>query len=224
MNTPRETKFQDDLQSQLDRASRRLRESRESAGFQQKDFAQLLGLDLTTYNRYETGKIKTIPQNILMTVCEKFDLNLKWLMGFEDAEKHMIPEKDSLNVKRIPILGTIAAGLPILAQENIEDYEYVSKASNADFCLRIKGDSMINARILDGDLVYIRQQADVENGEIAAVLVDGENATLKRIYKINGTVVLRAENPNYPDKIFAKKDMREIAIIGKAVQFKSEVK
>lgn len=126
--------------------------------------------------------------------------------------------------RRIPILGTIAAGLPILAQENIEDYEYVSEDLKVDFCLKVKGDSMINARILDGDFVYIRQQSDVENGEIAAVLIDGEEATLKRVYKGDGTLVLHPGNPNYQDFVFTRKDMREVKILGKAVRFSSEVK
>lgn len=87
-----------------------------------------------------------------------------------------------------------------------------------DFCLRVKGDSMINARIINGDLVFIRQQSDVQNGEIAAVLVDGEDATLKRVHKGTGTVTLHAENPNYPDQVFTRRDMRQVSIIGKAVR------
>ena len=126
--------------------------------------------------------------------------------------------------KRIPILGTIAAGAPILAEQHIESYMYVSNNCDFDFCLKVKGDSMMNARILDGDCVFIRIQSDVENGEIAAVLVDGENATLKRVHKMNGAILLRSENPNYPDMVFQKKDHREVCIIGKAKAFMSEVR
>ena len=84
--------------------------------------------------------------------------------------------------KKLPLLGTIACGEPILAEENIEEYIDVDEEVKADFVLRCKGQSMIEARIFDGDLVYIHQQADVENGEIAAVLIDNE-ATLKKVYK-----------------------------------------
>jgi repressor LexA len=83
---------------------------------------------------------------------------------------------------------------------------------------------MINTRILDGDIVYIRKQPDVNNGEIAAVLIDNEEATLKRVYKLNGTIILRAENPNYKDIIITKKDSKDVRILGKAVFFKSEVR
>jgi repressor LexA len=83
---------------------------------------------------------------------------------------------------------------------------------------------MIGARILDGDMVYIRKQPEVENGEIAAVIIDAEEATLKRFYRLNGTVILRAENPNCSDRTFSKKDMKQVAILGKAIFFKSEVK
>lgn len=90
--------------------------------------------------------------------------------------------------------------------------------------IRVKGDSMINARIFDGDIVFIRRQPDVENGEIAAVQIDGNDATLKRVYKINGNVILRPENPIYSDMVFSKKDMKAVQILGKAVFFKSEVR
>ena len=125
-------------------------------------------------------------------------------------------------MKRLPVLGKIAAGVPILSQEDLIDYEFVSESLNADFCLKVQGDSMIGARILDGDLVYIRQQPEVETGEIAAVLIDGGEATLKRVYKLNGSIVLRSENPNYPEQIYGKKD--NVTILGKAILFKSEVR
>ncbi|HZK85708.1 MAG TPA: XRE family transcriptional regulator [Desulfosporosinus sp.] len=212
------------LIKQLDLSSKRLRSFRESSGFQQKEFAQLFDIEPSIYNRYETGKIKSIPQNILMEICNKFDLNLKWLAGVEDAEKHVVVQDASPGTKRITILGTIAAGLPIYAQEDVLGFEYVDSNLHVDFCLRVQGDSMIGARILDGDLVYIRQQSDVETGEIAAVLVDNDSATLKRIYKVNGTVVLRSENPNFPDQIYTKKDMKDVRILGKAILFKTEVR
>lgn len=83
---------------------------------------------------------------------------------------------------------------------------------------------MINARIHDGDIVYIRKQPDVENGEIAAVIIDGEEATLKRVYKLNGNVILHPENPTYKDMIFSKKDFKQVRIIGKVKYVKAEVK
>jgi len=181
---------------------------------------EYLHLSAPTISRYTTGEIAPkIPT--IQSIAEKFGVNPAWLMGTEGAPKYL---ESTSGYKKIPIVGTIAAGQPILAQQNIEGYEYADENLKVDFCLRVKGDSMTNARILDGDLVYIRQQPEVENGEIAVVIIDNEEATLKRVYKLNGSVVLRAENPNYSDKIFTKKDMKNVRILGKAILFKSEVR
>ena len=204
------------------RAAMRLKEIREASGINQKEFAELFGANKTTYNRYESGDIKTMPADLIENVSIKFDINPAWLMGFENVDKYMIHEKANQNVRRLPVLGKIAAGIPILAQEDLLDYEYVPESVKADFCLKVQGDSMIGARILDGDLVYIRQQPEVETGEIAAVLIDGQEATLKRVYLINGSIILRSENPNYPEQVYNKKD--NVTILGKAILFKSEVR
>lgn len=120
---------------------------------------------------------------------------------------------DKILKKKIPLLGTIAAGEPILAEQNIEDYVDIESAVQADFCLRVKGSSMINAGIQDGDIVFIRKQPDVEDGEIAAVLID-EEATLKRVFKFNEEVQLRAENPKF--KPITLNGDKNILILGKA--------
>ena len=128
--------------------------------------------------------------------------------------------------RKVPLLGTIACGEPILAIENVEDYVDMDADTYADFALRCKGDSMINARIFDGDIVYVRKQSSVENGEIAAVLIKGleDEATLKRVYLDNDSIRLCAENPMYKDMIFMKEKMNDVEIIGKAVAFLSAVK
>lgn len=120
----------------------------------------------------------------------------------------------------VPLLGTIACGEPILAAENIEDNVEVPENIHADFALRCKGDSMINARIHDGDIVYIRQQPAVNNGEIAAVLV-GDEATLKRVYVYEDHVVLQPENPAYEPLVYFGETMSTVRILGKAVGFTS---
>ena len=180
--------------------------------------AEYLHLSPSAISRYTsatmTPKILTIE-----AMSVKYGVNPPWLMG-ADVDKYLGAVMIS---KRVPIFGTIAAGQPILAQQNIEGYEYVPENVDVDFCLRVKGDSMTGARILDGDIVFIRKQSDVETGEIAAVMIDGE-VTLKRVYKMNGTVILRPENPNYSEQIYSKKDMKEVIILGKAVRFQSEVR
>lgn len=121
---------------------------------------------------------------------------------------------DEIN-RGIPIVGTIAAGTPILAEENIEDYFVIDNRVNAEFGLKVKGDSMINANIFDGDIVFIRQQPTLENGEIGAILLDDE-ATLKRFSKKENSVILQAENPSMTDwpRIYTDGNIR---ILGKLV-------
>lgn len=128
--------------------------------------------------------------------------------------------------KKVPLMGTIACGTPILAVENVEEYIDMDTEIHADFALRCKGDSMINARIFNGDIVYIRQQPTVENGEIAAVLIGSTEteATLKRVYHDTEKLRLCAENPQYKDIVFFQEEMNEIRILGKAVAFLSTVK
>jgi repressor LexA len=121
------------------------------------------------------------------------------------------------------LVGKIAAGTPILAQENIEGYIDLEDSIKADFCLTVEGDSMINARINDGDIVFIRQQPEVEEGEIAAVLIDGE-ATLKRFYRHENAVELRPENSTYKSMFFTSNNCTTFKILGKAVAFQSMIK
>ncbi len=203
----------------INKFSERLRILMEEHGLNTYTLAEVVYLTPATISRYLNGKMEP-KRSSIEVIASYFNVNPAWLMG-ADVDKYLESQN---NVKKIPILGTIAAGAPILAEEYIEGYEYGPTDANVDFCLRVKGDSMINARIFDGDIVYIRKQPDVKNGEIAAVIIDREEATLKRVYKIGGNVILRAENPKYKDLVFSKKDAKEIKIIGKAVFFKSEVR
>ena len=118
----------------------------------------------------------------------------------------------------VPLIGAIACGSPILAEENIEEYVDLPKHIRADFALTCRGDSMIGADIHDGDVVYIRQQAQVRSGQIAAVLIDDE-ATLKRVYLNGETVVLQPENPSYAPLVFSGPDAAALRILGLAVAF-----
>jgi repressor LexA len=168
-------------------------------------------------SRYEKG-IHEPNYYFIDLVSSVFGVTSDYMMGRSDNKYF----SDNTAQRKVPILGTIAAGLPITATENILGYEYTD--DNCDFCLKVKGDSMIGARIYDGDIVFIRKQPDIESGEIAAVIIDNEEATLKRILKVNGTVILHPENPNYKDLIFTKKDFKQVKILGKVRYFKAEVK
>jgi len=130
-----------------------------------------------------------------------------------------------IQIKKIPLLGEIACGEAIFANENRASYIATGTDIHADFCLRCKGDSMINARIHNGDIVFIREQPMVDNGEIAAVIID-DAATLKRVF-YNPEVeqlILNAENPIYPPQVYQKDELNQIRILGKAIAFQSDVK
>ncbi len=133
----------------------------------------------------------------------------------------------SIELKRFPMLGEIACGKPIFANEDRESYIMAGTDIKADFCLKAKGDSMINARICDGDIVFIRKQDIVDNGEIAAVVINNDNeATLKRFfyYAEKNMVILKSENPAFEDMIFLNDELNNFHVLGKAVAFQSDVK
>ena len=128
-----------------------------------------------------------------------------------------------LKTKKVPLLGEIACGQPIYAEEVHGEFYTTTNALNADFCLQAKGDSMINARIFDGDIVFCKYQPTVENGEIAAVIIDDE-ATLKRFYfdKDKRQITLVPENPAYQPLVFIGSDVANVRVIGKAIAFQSQ--
>jgi repressor LexA len=174
-------------------------------------------LNKGTLSRYENGLQEPLFTTV-KSLAELFNARIEYLIG-KDDNKYFGMDKVDLK-KMVPILGVIAAGSPIVANEYIEGYEHTEDTS-IDYCLRVKGDSMIGARIYDGDIVYVDKSSIVENGDIVVALVDGENATLKRYYKYGNTVILRPENPALKEMEFDIKD-KYFKIIGKikSVKFK----
>lgn len=188
-----------------------------------EDLAQAANISKATVQRYEKGDIVNVPTDKIEKLAEKLQCSPSFLMGWSEDLNHNIkyyPNLFKIKTQKIPLLGNIAAGIPIFANEEHESYVEVGSNIKADFCLKIKGDSMINARIYDGDIVFIKQQNDVEDGEIAAVIIDDE-ATLKRVYKFPGRIQLRSENPKYKPMDFYEKD--NVRIIGKAIAFQSDI-
>lgn len=195
-----------------------------------EELARAIGTSKQTIQRYESGVIGNIPSDKIEALAEALDVSPAYLMGWQStyirtAEKepcatNIIPLPTMVD---LPLLGTIACGEPILAVENVERMVSAPQGINADFALICKGDSMINARIFDGDVVYIKSQPDVDDGTIAAVLI-GEEATLKRVYKYPNKLVLRACNPVYDDLIYTDSELDGIRILGKAVAFLSAVR
>ena len=153
-----------------------------------------------------------------------------WLMGYDvpmnGETRQEWPEGITpIVTRRYPMLGEIACGQPIFASEERESYVESGTAINADFCLTCKGDSMTGARIYDGDIVFVRSQEMVENGQIAAVIIE-DAVTLKRVfyYPEKGKLVLQAENPKYEPLVYVGDELNEIRILGKAVAFQSDVR
>jgi len=168
------------------------------------------------------------PSDRLLKIAEYLGLPLSYLMtGEESFENPVISNIFPIELKRFPMLGEIACGIPKYTNEDRESYIMSGTNIDADFCLKAVGDSMTNARILDGDIVFIRKQDIVENGEIAAVVVNNESeATLKRVfyYPEKSLLILKPENPAYEDFIFQNEELNEVHILGKAIAFQSDVR
>lgn len=179
------------------------------------------GVSKSALQRYANGSTKKIPIDVIQAIASAVNVSAAWIMGWDNG----IPEGflPLPKTKTVPLLGTIACGEPILATENIEMYIKVDESIPADFALKCKGDSMINARIFDGDIVYIRQQSDVDDGEIAAVLI-GDEATLKKVHKFTNKLVLSPCNPMYDDLIYTNEQLNDVRILGKAIAFLSTVR
>lgn len=185
------------------------------AGLSQAELGKIAGVTDKAVSTWEAG-LKTPRMGAVEKMAAYFGVAKSAIL--DDTYQAAIPPGfiPVPEMKKVPLVGRIACGTPILAQENIEDYVDVPKDRHVDFCLTCSGDSMIDAGIDDGDTVYIRKQPDVENGEIAAVRI-GDEATLKRVYKYPDCIVLEAENRAYAPLRYFKEDMNNVVIEGKAV-------
>lgn len=204
----------------------RLVEALRVRGISAAELSRQLNVDEGTISNYKKGKYEP-KQRRTQAIANILNVSIEWLMGADVPmyqsynDLYSIPGINPIpKTYKRPRLGTIACGEPILAEENIEAYDDIPDNIKCDFTLICKGDSMINARINDGDIVYIKQQSQVDNGEIAAVLIDNE-ATLKRVYIYEDKVVLQPENTKYPPFVYTKEEMNNIRILGKAVGFTS---
>lgn len=196
-----------------------IRQKRLEMGLTQEQLGEMVGVNRAAINKWETGRVTNLKRETIKQLSEIFGISPAMLVEPDSTPTNVIPLP---TMRKIPLIGTIACGTPILAAENHEGDVDVPEHIHADFALRCKGDSMINARIFDGDIVYIRQQDTIESGEIAAVLIDDE-ATLKRVRLYDDHVVLEPENPQYRPFSYWNEEMNNVHILGKAIAFTSSV-
>lgn len=203
---------------------------REQKGMTQEELATKLGYkSKSSVTHIEKGR--DIPRSMVVTLADILDTTPAYLMGWEDKASDPLSELmqkfdniKPVKLKRFPMLGEIACGKPIFADEDREHYVMADMDISADFCLTAKGDSMINARIYEGDIVFIKEMPIVDNGDIAAVIIDDE-ATLKRVYYYpdDNMLQLVAENPKYKPLVYQGEELNHIRILGKAVYFMSTI-
>ena len=198
----------------------RLKELRVQKGLKQADMAKELGVERSTYAKYESGGIPLTNIDLLENLADFFGVSVDYIRGIKpSAPAKVIPIP-------VPVLGDVAAGLPLLAEENILDYEEVSPevaASGDIFGLRIKGSSM-EPRIAPGDVVIVRKQEDVDTGDTAVVLINGDSATVKKVKKETNGITLVSNNPAYDPMYFSNDDIQRlpITIIGKVIELRGK--
>ena len=206
--------------------SNNLRRLIDASGKTQKDVADAIGVSQQIMNVWARGK--AIPRmGKIQRLADYFGIEKSQLID-EQPEEPSIPSYSNifpLQRKRVPPLGEIACGEPIFCNEGRESYVEAGTDVRADFCLKARGDSMIGARILDGDVVFIQRDVELVSGQIYAVAIDDE-ATLKRVYYDEATQELRllAENPKYPTMVYTGEKLDHVHILGKAIAFQSDVK
>lgn len=202
----------------------RIRELREKAGKQQKELAIDLGVSQPTVSDWESGR-KIPSAKSTSKIADYFQVPIDYLLGRETVTDGP-PEPSVPGSKWIPVLGTIPAGTPVEAIEDILGYEEITPqmASQGEhFALKIKGHSM-EPKISDGDVVIVRQQDDCESGEIAVVLVNGDEATVKRIKKRPEGLLLIPNNPAYDPMFYSNEEIENlpVRIIGKVVELRAK--
>ncbi len=197
----------------------RLKEARKKSRLTQTDVAKIIGISQTGYSDWETGKNR-VDARSLGRLAELYGVTVNYLLGIDENDA---PAKGV----RIPVLGSVAAGIPIEAIQDIVDYEEIDAdmaAAGEYFGLRIKGSSM-EPRIREGDVVIVRRQEEAETGDTVVVLVNGDSATVKRIKIEPNGIALIPNNPAYDTRFYsaAEVELLPVRIIGKVVELRGKL-
>ena len=194
----------------------RIKLAREDLKLTKRELAKRLGVHESSINKYEKGLVD-IPLSKISELSRVLNVTEAYLMGWEEEKKQGL---------KIPVLGTVAAGIPISAVEDILDYEEVPQSwenQGEFFGLRIKGDSM-QPKMDDGDVVIVRQQSDANSGDTVIALVNGDDATCKKLQKTENGIMLVSTNPNYLPMFFTNEEIstKPVVILGKVVELRSK--
>lgn len=204
-----------------DNISNKIKELRLKQNLTLEQLADKVGVGKSTVRKWETGMIENMRRDKIVLLAKALHVTPEYLLGWNENK-----EQASVQGVKIPVLGRVVAGIPIDAVEEILDYEEISPeiASQGDFfALQVKGNSM-EPRIADGDVVIVRKQADVDSGEIAIVLVNGDDATIKKVQKFNGGINLIPTNPAYPVLTYSNHEIEQlpVSVIGKVVELRAK--
>ena len=203
----------------------RIKELRESNDMTMAELGELLGVQAPAIMKYEKSMVTNIPKKSIEIMAKRFGVSPAYIMGYEDQvamETKYCENLQCSNSVKIPVLGKVVAGVPLEAVQDVLDYEEIPKEMTTQgqyFGLKVKGDSMC-PRICENDVLIVRKQDDADSGDIVIALVNGYEATCKKLVKYAEGISLVSLNPNYEPMIFSNKDILEmpIQIIGKVVE------
>lgn len=197
----------------------RLKQRRMELDMTLEDVAQRIGTTRQTIQKYESGVVSNIPSDKIESLAQALGTTPAFLMGWDDGSAL---QNELQQASRIPIVGTVKAGYNGLAYEEDLGYDYADVKNPAQYLyFQVRGDSM-SPQIPEGCLALVRKQPDVESGDLAVVVIDGEEGTLKKVTKQHGALVLQAFNPNVPPRIITGESLESLYIIGKVVETKNK--
>lgn len=201
----------------------RLKEARKNARLTQKEIASIIGVNQNTYSYWENGKTK-VDNVTLKKLAEVLNVSVDFLLG-DEAPKYdtrlftQLPPEN----KKIPIIGSVRCGPNGLAFQYLEGYVLVGDEYHGDIVsFRCRGDSMKDLGITDGDIAIVRLQEEIETGELAVVVINGDEGTLKRVRKFEGGIILEAANQEYEPRVFTGDELSTVRVVGKVLEVRKK--